>query len=547
MGMTMRPYQDAAVEGAFRAWEDCSSALIVLPTGLGKTVVFSEIVRRMQPTRAMVIAHREELIFQAAEKIACVTGVQGGIEMGEHRAEGFFGRPPPYIVSTVQTQCSGGDGGGRMTKFLPDDFGLVVIDEAHHATGATYRRVIDYYRQNPACRILGVTATPDRADEEALGQVFEQVAYEYQILDAIHQGWLVPVKQQMVTVGTLDLSCVKTTAGDLNQGELAEVMEEERNLQAVAEPTVRICGEKRAIVFATTVAQAERLAEIINRYRPDRAAWLCGKTDKEVRRRMLRDFKEGKIQYVVNVGVLTEGFDDSGVEVIVMARPTKSRALYAQMAGRGTRPHDTIAGLLGGCASDAERRSLIAGSAKPSCLIVDFCGNAGRHKLCSTADILGGKVSEDVIETVTQKAKERGEPVDMTEAIQQELDLREERRKAEAMRRAQLKVRSQYMVSDIDPFNEWDLTPVQERGWDRGKRFTEKQSMVLMQKIGVDPAKIPYGQGKQLLDEYFRRIKAGYATLKQARCMRKWGVQAPMRFSEASHLMNARMGAFGRR
>ena len=270
--MKMRPYQEAAVEGAFKAWEDAASTLIVLPTGLGKTVVFSEIVRRMLPVRSMVIAHREELIFQAADKIARVAGVEGGIEMGEHRAESFFGRPPPYVVSTVQTQCSGGDGGGRMTKFLPNDFGLVVIDEAHHATGATYRRVIDYYRQNPNCRILGVTATPDRADEEALGQVFDTVAYEYQILDAIREGWLVPVRQQMVTVGTLDLSSVKTTAGDLNQGELAEVMEAERNLQAVAEPTVRICGERRAIVFATTVKQAERLAEIINRYRPDRAA-----------------------------------------------------------------------------------------------------------------------------------------------------------------------------------------------------------------------------------------------------------------------------------
>jgi len=542
---TMRPYQNAAVEAVFKSWEECNSALIVLPTGLGKTVVFSEIVRRMQPVRSMVIAHREELIFQAAEKIAKVTGLQGGIEMGENHVDGWFGTPPPYVVSTVQTQCSGGDGGGRMTKFLPGDFGLVVIDEAHHATGKTYRRVIDYYRKNPQCKVLGVTATPDRADEEALGQVFEDVAYEYQILDAIHQGWLVPVKQQMVTVGTLDFSQIKTTAGDLNQGELAEVMEAEKNLQAVAEPTVQICGERRAIVFATTVAQAERLAEIINRYRPDRAAWLCGKTDKDTRRRMLADFKEGRLQYVVNVGVLTEGFDDSGVEVIVMARPTKSRALYAQMAGRGTRPHDSVAGMLGGCASDAERRSLIAGSVKPSCLIVDFAGNAGRHKLVCSADILGGKVSEDVIAAATERAKNSGEPVDMTELIQQELKLKEERRKAEAMRRAQLKVRAKFMVSDIDPFNEWDLTPVQERGWDRARHFTEKQRAVLLQRIKVDPDKIPYGQGKQLLDEYFRRMNRGYASMPQARLVRRLGVHAPMRFNEASRYIEERKRAWG--
>jgi len=429
-----------------------------------------------------------------------------------------------------------------MTKFLPDDFGLVVIDEAHHATAGTYRRVIEYYRQNKKCKILGVTATPDRADEEALGQVFDSVAYEYQILQAIKSGWLVPINQQMVTVGSMDFSGIKTTAGDLNQGELAEVMEEERNLQAVAQPTVEICEGKRAIVFAATVKQAERISEIINRYKPDSADWICGKTPKDERRKKLADFKDGRLQYVVNVGVLTEGFDDSGVEVIVMARPTKSRALYAQMAGRGTRPHDTVAGLLGGCATDAERCAMIAGSVKPSCLVVDFCGNAGRHKLVSSADILGGNISDDVAEAVAKKIRENGgKQVDVTEAIQQELDLREERRKAEAAKRAELRVKANFLISNIDPFNEWDLTPAVERGWDRHRHFTPKQEMVLMQRIGVDPKKIPYGQGKQLLDEYFRRVQAGYASLRQTRCLRKWGIRAPMRFEETRRLMDRRL------
>lgn len=542
--MKMRPYQDAAIAGAFEAWKEAASALIVLPTGLGKTVVFSEVIRRFQPTRAIVIAHREELIFQAAEKIKKVTGLDGGIEMGGFRADGWFGAPPPYVVSTVQTQCSGGDGGGRMTKFLPGDFGLVVIDEAHHATAGTYRRVIDYYRQNPACKILGVTATPDRADEEALGQVFEAVAYDYQILDAIRQGWLVPIRQQMVTVESMDFSNVRTTAGDLNQGELAEVMEEEDNLQRVAVPTVEICGDRRAIVFAATVRQAERLCEIINRYRPDRAAWLCGKTDREKRRKMLADFKRGALQYVVNVGVLTEGFDDSGVEVIVMARPTKSRSLYAQMAGRGTRPHDSVAGLLGDLATDEERCAAIRSSAKPSCLIVDFCGNAGRHKLVTSADILGGNVSDEVVEAAARRARESGKPVDMSDALAEEQRLADERRKAEAAKRAALKSRAAFMLTDIDPFNEWDLTPAKERGWDRRRHFTDRQKMVLMQRIGVDADTIPYAQGKQLLDEYFRRLQGGYASLKQTRCLRKWGVRAPMRFAEAGRMITGRARAW---
>lgn len=537
--MKLRDYQEEAAAGVFRAWEENASALAVLPTGLGKTVLFAEVIRRMHErgARAMVLAHREELITQAADKIRRVTGLEAQIEMGEYRVQPYFGEMPPVVISTVQTHCAGGDGGGRMSKFDPQDFGLVVIDEAHHATSPTYRRCIDWYRQNTDCKVLGVTATPDRADEAALGQVFDSVAYEYGVLDAINNGWLVPVEQQIVTVGSLDFSAVRTTAGDLNQGDLADVMEQERNLHGIAVPTVEICGERRAIVFATTVAQAERLAEIINRYRPDRAAWLCGKTDKDDRRRMLADFKAGRLQYVVNVGVLTEGFDDAGVQVVVMARPTKSRALYAQMAGRGTRPAEEIAGALGDMPTAAERCAAIRASSKPSCLIVDFAGNAGRHKLCCSADILGGNIDDDVVAEVARRVREGGKPVDMTEELVKVKAEIEAIKKREAATRAGLQARAQFLTTKIDPFDQWDITPVQERGWDRHRHFTPKQSQVLLERIGVDPEKIPYGQGKQLLDEYFRRLQGGYASLKQAALLRRSGFAMPLRHDMAGRMI----------
>lgn len=537
--MKLRDYQEEAATGVFRAWVDRASTLAVLPTGLGKTVLFAEIVRRMHErgARAMVLAHREELILQAADKIRRVTGLEAQIEMGEYKVQPYFGEVPPIVVSTVQTHCAGGDGGGRMSKFDPQDFGLVVIDEAHHATSPTYRRCIDWYRQNSDCKVLGVTATPDRADEEALGQVFESVAYEYGVLDAINNGWLVPVEQQMVTVGSLDFSAVRTTAGDLDQGDLAVVMEQERNLQGIAAPTVEICGERRAIVFATTVAQAERLAEIINRHRPGRAAWLCGKTDKDDRRRILADFRAGRLQFVVNVGVLTEGFDDAGVEVVVMARPTKSRALYAQMAGRGTRPAEEIAGRLGDVPTAAERCAMIRASSKPRCLIVDFCGNAGRHKLCCTADILGGNVDDDVVAEVKRRVRENGKPVDMTEELAKVKAEVAERKRRDAATRAGLKARAEFLVTKIDPFDQWDITPAQERGWDRRLKFTPRQSQILLERVGVDPEKIPYGQGKQLLDEYFRRLQSGMASLKQSALLRKRGFSMPLRHDMASRMI----------
>ncbi len=538
--MKLRDYQQAACEGVFREFGEHASTLAVLPTGLGKTVLFADVIRRMHErgARAMVLAHREELITQAADKIRRVTGLECGIEMGDYRVQGVFGALPPVVVSTVQTHCAGGDGGGRMSKFDPQDFGLVVVDEAHHATAGTYRRCIDWYRQNDACKVLGVTATPDRADEEALGQVFESVAYEYGVLDAITDGWLVPIEQQMVTVGSLDFSGVRTTAGDLNQGDLAEVMEDERNLQGVAAPTVEICGGRRAIVFAATVEQAERLAEIINRYRPDMARWICGKTDRDERRKTLADFKAGRVQFVVNVGVLTEGFDDAGVEVVVMARPTKSRALYAQMAGRGTRPAEQIAAALGDMPTAAERREAIRASSKPSCLIVDFAGNAGRHKLCSSADILGGNVSDEAAAEVARRARESGKPVDVADELAKVKAEIEERKRREAAARAHLQARAQFLVTKIDPFDQWDLSPAQERGWDRGRKFTPKQSQVLLERIGVDPERIPYGQGKQLLDEYFRRVKHGYATLKQAALLKRRGFSMPLRMSTASRMIS---------
>src|SRR5512133_289536 len=245
--MILRPYQSAASDAIFKEWQENDSTLVVMPTGGGKTVLFADVIRRVFPRRALVIAHREELIFQARDKIQRVTGLTADVEMGDYRAEGGLFEQARVIVSTIQTQCSGGDGGGRMSKFDPHRFGVLIIDEAHHATSPSYRRVIDYYRTNPALKVLGVTATPDRADEEALGQVFQSVAFDYEVLDAIHDGWLVPIEQQMVHVEGLDYSSIRTTAGDLNGGDLAAVLEAEKNLQQMASASLALIKQREAL------------------------------------------------------------------------------------------------------------------------------------------------------------------------------------------------------------------------------------------------------------------------------------------------------------
>ena len=643
--MKLRDYQNAAVEGVLNAWKTCRSALCVLPTGCGKTVVFAEVIRRMlfsrpggRATHAMILAHREELVHQAADKVSKVAGVDCEIEMGDYRVIGMMGCLPPVVVSSVQTHMSGRNGQRRMMKFNPKDFSVLVVDEAHHATSPSYRACIDrYLKENPECRLLGVTATPDRADELALGSVFETVAASYDISDAIRDGWLVPVEQRIVTVGSLDFSSVKTTAGDLNPGELADIMEEERNLHAVAAPVLDILKEKRAIIFATSVRQAERLAEILNRGEGDRdsgsgngerkrADWLCGATPKDLRHDKLAAFKEGRTQFMVNVGVLTEGFDDAGVEAVVMARPTKSRALYAQMIGRATRPSAKIAAKLGeveerlnadrlrdtqeeafsdpattvaalptpesknalsasnggagnwakrscGVAradktaipsagvvaaqvspnsacreatcvpkSAAERRrALIAGSDKPKCLVLDFVGNAGRHKLITSADILGGKYPDEVIERAKRKARDRN--IDMSVALEEanvEHEEIERRKRIEAERRKSIRAVAPFCLTRVNPFDAFDLPPMPVLPNEPPRRFTPKQAAFLRNYFKVDPMSLTYAQGKQLLDAYGRRKQANLASIWQVSLLRRKGIPVPMRFDEARRALARR-------
>lgn len=536
--MILRPYQNAAVAAVENEWREHKSTLIVLPTGCGKTICFAEILRRAFPRRGLVLAHRQELIDQAAEKVRRVTGWRVDVEMGSERAQldCMFGGPRA-VVSTIQTQCSGGDGGGRMTRFDPRMFGVIVIDEAHHAPSASYRRVLDWYcRGNPNLRVLGVTATPDRADEEALGQVYETVAYDYEIADAITDGWLVPISQQMVHVEGLDFSSCRTTAGDLNGADLARIMEYEETLHRVVAPAIEIAGKRRTLVFAASVEHAERMAELFNRHRPGMAAWVCGKTDKDDRRRILDDFKSGAVQIVCNCGVLTEGFDNPAVEVVIMARPTKSRALYAQMAGRATRPADSIAHELNDHDSPEARRALIEASDKPGCLIVDFVGNSGRHKLCTSVDILGGKMSERARELALRKLQNGG-AVRVDEAIESAAAEEEEEKRREEAKRARLVARAKWSAQAINPFDVMDLKPVAERGWDRGKHLTEKQQ-ALLRKQGIEPETMPYGQARQLLNELFRRWDGGLCTFGQAKILRKRGLPTNITREEASRIID---------
>lgn len=508
--MKLRPYQTEAVSSVIEQLKTNKSTLVVLPTGAGKTVCFAHLCKHyMEQGRVMVIAHREELIRQAANKIEQITGYRPAIEMAaEYSDEQGFSKPK-IVVSSVQTLIT-----GRMMRFSPDDFSLVITDEAHHCCALSYRKVYDHILSGKA-KHLGVTATPDRADEQALGKVFESVAFDYELPNIIDDGWLVPIKQSMVMIEGLDYSRAKTTAGDLNQADVAAAQSNEHILHEMISPIIEIAGTRKTIVFATPGSKkpdgdddgfhiAERMTEILNRHKPNSARRVSQDTPKVERRQMLQDFAEGRFQFLVNVGVLTEGFDDPTIEVVAITRPTKSRSLYSQMIGRGTRP---LPGTVDKWETKHERRRAIESSAKNHIEILDFVGNSGRHKLVTTADILGGKYDDEVVERAKKKAEESDEAVDMAEVLEEAKNEIHQERKAKA--RAAIIARAKYTVQNVDPFDVFDLEPMREREWNKGRPPTKAQCDALTR------AGIPIRQGLtmtqagRLLSEEFRRRDAG--------------------------------------
>jgi len=532
MTFVLRDYQEQAVAKTLESFGTHQAVLCVLATGTGKTVIASHVAKHFSDKgRILLLAHREELIFQGQKTLEQVTGSHPEIEMADSWANrSLWGRN--IVCSTYQTQIAGRDG-GRMNRFDPSDFVLVIADEAHHAVSASQRKVLDYYRQNPNLKVLGLTATPDRFDEEALGQVFQDVSFEFDILDGINGGWLVPIQQQAVYVEGLDFSNVRTTAGDLNGKDLAAVLEYEQNLHEMTTPILDLCGDKKTLIFTVTVAQAERMAEILNRHKPESAEFVTGETPKDYRRKLFEGYAAGQFQYLVNVGVATEGFDEPAIQYVVMGRPTKSRSLFAQMAGRGTRP---LPGIVDGLPDAQARQAAIAASGKPFVSIVDFVGNAGRHKLMHATDVLGGKYSDEIVELATRNAEKSSKPVDIaTELVKAEREIaRRARMREEARARAKLKLRSQYTTSNINPFDVLDIVPCRVPRWYKGRPITSRQKNCL-EKFGVNiPEDLSFVHASQLIDTLIKNRQAGKPSYKQARVLRRNGYNVDtMSFQDA--------------
>ena len=528
-----RPYQAEAVNAVLSGWESHQSVLVVLPTGTGKSWIFSDLVRRNAPKRALVLANRGELLFQAARHVQRA-GLETSIEKAELQAGTGFWNRTPVVVASVQTLISKTGIVTRMHKFDPKEFGLIVCDEAHLFLAPSFRSILNYFKHgNPEIKIFGCTATPARSDEVALKEVFEHCAYRYEVADAISDGWLVPVFPLGLRVESLDFSHIHTTAGDLNSAELAAVMEAEEPLYGVAQGTLeQVFGleantlhgvevenwgqflkdeqtpPRSALVFTVSVKHAEMLSGIFNRVVPGISEWVFGKTKDTRRDEINVRFKEGDLPILVNCGTHTTGFDAPKAEIIV-PKPTKSWSLFCQMVGRGFRPAEVAgASIVDQYLTAEERREAISHSRKPRVTVLDFHGVSGRHKLITPFDILGGRHSPEAIALAIKMTREKSQPVNMTEAMvaaEAELHRRmEEARQMEASRKLRLVKKARFTVESHSLFDRSDTGPMQILK-PQPKVVTAGMAKVLKRAGVKDPYSLPYNQALHLVRKQFER------------------------------------------
>lgn len=529
--MQLRDYQEAAATAIIKEFETHQSTLCVLPTGAGKTVVAAEVVRRYAPNASVFLSHRKEIIRQSQITLERHGGTQCETEQGASRASEIF--PADCLLASVQTMVSGRKDARRMHKFSPYNYKLVICDEAHHFIMPSFREVIDYFKSAEDIKFLFLTATPKRTDKLGLFPICESVAYEYPIRQAIDDGWLVPVAQQLIDIQSLDFSHIRTTAGDLNAGDLAAVMEAERNLYGICDAaTKELKDSDKCIMFTATVKQAQMSADILNRYRAGIALFASGKTRPDERDRIMRDFREGRngCQYFVNCGLVSEGFDVPDANKLIQAKPTKSPLVYTQQLGRIMRPlpgtvDNVKSNAPNGAITSIDRRNSIKNSRKNVATVMDFVGNAGRHKLVHAIDVLGGKISEKGRELAERELRKTGAPMDVDEIVEEADRLeREERERLDRARRAKLIAKATYTARYVDPFDAFDILAPNERAHDRGKHLSERQR-ALLAKQGLDPDRLTYTQGQAILNTLFDRWDKGLCSLKQAALLKRFGYE----------------------
>ena len=507
MGQELRPYQQQARDRIHAEWDaGHSRTLLVLPTGTGKTIVFASVAADQVRAgdRVLILAHRGELLEQAADKLQRSTGLVSAVEKAESTCLDSWFRVVVGSVQTLQRTA-------RLERFPQDYFGTIIIDEAHHAITDGYRRILDYFS---GAKVLGVTATPDRGDMRNLGEVFDSLAFEYKLTDAIKEGYLCKIMAQTIPL-QLDITSVTMSGGDYAVGDLGTALDP--YLEQIAAEMARRCKSRKTVVFLPLIKTSQKFRDLLNTY-GFRAAEVNGQSDD--RRQVLADFDAGKYNVLCNSMLLTEGWDCPSVDCVVVLRPTKVRSLYSQMVGRGTR----------------------LSPGKTDLLLLDFLWMTDKHELCRPADL----VCEDrtVARQMTEHLAETGCPEDIEEAAAQASeDVVAQREEALAK---QLEEQRRKKAKLVDPL-QYEMSIQAEDlagyvpafGWEAGP--PSEQQTAALEKLGILPDAVESaGKAALLLDRLNKRRDEGLTTPKQIRCLEKYGFQhvGTWSFEAARHMID---------
>lgn len=507
MGQELRPYQQQARDRIHAEWDaGHTRTLLVLPTGTGKTIVFVSVAADQVRAgdRVLILAHRGELLEQAADKLQRSTGLVSAVEKAESTCLDSWFRVVVGSVQTLQRTA-------RLERFPQDYFGTIIIDEAHHAITDGYRRILDYFS---GAKVLGVTATPDRGDMRNLGEVFDSLAFEYKLTDAIKEGYLCKIMAQTIPL-QLDITSVTMSGGDYAVGDLGTALDP--YLEQIAAEMARRCKSRKTVVFLPLIKTSQKFRDLLNTY-GFRAAEVNGQSDD--RRQVLADFDAGKYNVLCNSMLLTEGWDCPSVDCVVVLRPTKVRSLYSQMVGRGTR----------------------LSPGKTDLLLLDFLWMTDKHELCRPADL----VCEDrtVARQMTEHLAETGCPEDIEQAAAQASeDVVAQREEALAKQLAEQRRKKAKLVDPLQyemSIQAEDLSGyVPTFGWEAGP--PSEQQTAALEKLGILPDAVESaGKAALLLDRLNKRRDEGLTTPKQIRCLEKYGFQhvGTWSFEAARHMID---------
>lgn len=490
--MELRPYQQEAREAIFEQWDGgVLKTLLVLPTGCGKTIVFAKVtedcVRRGD--RVLILAHRGELLEQAADKIRQSTGLGCAVEKAEETCMGSWFR---VVVGSVQTMMRE----KRLGQFPEDYFQTIIIDEAHHCISDSYQKVLNHFS---SAKILGVTATPDRGDMRNLGSYFESLSYEYTLPKAIKEGYLSPIKALTIPL-KIDMTGVGVQAGDFKASDISTALDP--YLQGIAQEMEKYCKDKKTVVFLPLVKTSQKFRDLLNAH-GFRAAEVNGGS--QDRSEVLEAFDRGEYNVLCNSMLLTKGWDCPSVDCVVVLRPTKVRSLYCQMVGRGTR----------------------LSPGKDHLLLLDFLWHTERHELCHPASLICQ--DEEVAKKMTEHIEQAGCPVDIEEAEKTAAeDVVAQREEALAKQLEEMKRRKKKLVDPLQfemSIQAEDLSGyVPAFGWEMGPP-SEKQKATL-EKLGILPDQIENaGKAAKILDRLDKRKEEGLTTPKQIRFLEGRGFQ----------------------